>query len=147
MNDYKQEISFDNVEHSSIYNALTSEIPRWWTDSFSGVSDMQNGVFTVKFGEGIFKTIRVESLTSSNIVWMVEDALIRIPQLQNQTEWIGTKIIWEIISEGPGTILRLTHIGLNSKFECYDICSDGWKEFAQSLKAYLETGEGFPFKR
>lgn len=130
-----------------VYNALTQEIPLWWTEQFEGFSHIENKLFTVRFGPHVHKTLRVKKLTlCSEIIWEVTDSLIDIPELSNQTEWIGTTIIWNISHKGTNTELQLIHIGLIPETECYDICSDGWRQFTESLKSYIENGKGIPYK-
>ena len=115
---------------------------------FEGSANNKNDAFTVRFGEAIYKTILVKEITNNlKIVWSVTDSLINIPELKNQTEWIGTSIEWEIIQQGSKTELLLTHIGLRPDIECYDICTTGWKQFTNSFKLFVETGKGNPFKQ
>lgn len=80
------------------------------------------------------------------IVWLVTDSLIDIPDLKNQTEWINTKIAWEIFSKDNQTELTLTHFGLTPQIECYNICENGWHNFTSSLVEFINTGKGNPFK-
>jgi len=137
-----------NATASQLFNALTKGIPLWWTEMFEGSAAEVGSSFTVRFGENVFKTIRVEELVSdAKVVWYVEDSLINIPELNNQKEWIGTTIVWEIKDERDDAVLKLTHIGLNPEIECYQICSSGWQQFIGSLKLYAKTGAGIPFKR
>lgn len=133
---------------SKVYHALTHEIPLWWTELFEGSSSEEGNLFTIRFGDQIHKTMRVKELTANvKVVWFVEDSLIALSELKNQTEWIGTKIIWEIEENKESTQIKLTHIGLNPAIECYEICSNGWLQFLGSLKKFLETGEGAPYKK
>lgn len=128
------------------YDALTHKIPLWWTEMFEGSSAQVGNVFTIRFGESIHKTMRVKELIAhSKIIWYVEDSRIALPELKNQTEWIGTTIVWEIEQKGEATLMEVTHIGLNSAVECYDICANGWVQFLGSLKLFLETGKGKPY--
>lgn len=137
-----------NAKNDIVFNALTKEIPLWWTEMFDGSANMQGNNFTVSFGDNVYKTMRVvELVQNSKVLWYVENSLIAVPELINQTEWIGTSIVWQITSEENNTELQLTHIGLNVNIECYDICTRGWKQFTDSLKQFVETGEGKPFKR
>lgn len=145
MENYNCIIRLDTTA-SSVFEALTYGIPCWWTEMFSGHSNKDGDLFTIRFGDSIYKTMRVaELIHQSKVVWYVEDSLIAIPGLGNQTEWIGTSIVWEIVKKENYTEVHLTHIGLLPTIECYDICSDGWRQFIASLKQYLETGEGTPF--
>lgn len=130
------------------YNALTNQIPLWWTEMFEGSSAQTGEGFTIRFGADIHKTMRVkEAVSDAKIIWYVEDSLIALPELKNQTEWIGTTIVWEIQQTGESSQIKVTHLGLNPDVECYDICSNGWVQFLSSLKLFLETGTGTPYKR
>lgn len=124
-----------------------SAIPLWWTAMFEGSATQAGGKFTVRFGPQVYKTFLVEEmLPYIRIVWDVVDAFIDIPELKNKKEWIGSKIIWEIIPLDTGCELRFTHIGLTPDVECYTICEKGWNNFLQSLVIYTTTGTGTPFK-
>lgn len=143
---YNQTIQL-STSAGQVFKALTDEIPFWWTALFEGASNSKNDRFTVRFGDQIYKRIRVEELQkNAKVVWYVEDSLIVVPGLKNQKEWIGTTIVWNIIERDNGTVLQLEHIGLHPKIECYDICIGGWKQFLKSLEIYIETGKGQPFE-
>ncbi|AZA82887.1 hypothetical protein C1637_17925 [Chryseobacterium lactis] len=130
-----------------VYQALTREIPLWWTEMFEGSSLHIGDQFTIRFGAKIHKTMQVKELISgSKIVWDVIDSLIALPELKNQTEWIGTTVVWEIKQTSRNTQIKVTHIGLNPDIECYNICSNGWVQFLDSLKLLLESGKGAPYK-
>lgn len=146
MENYSNEIDV-NASPESVYQALTKFIPQWWSAHFEGVSDKEGRIYTVRFGDSIYKTFEVTQLQpDEKVVWVVKDSVIDIPELKNKTEWIGTTINWEIEDRNDSTLLRLTHIGLTPRIECYDICQAGWAQFLSSLKAFTETGEGTPFK-
>ena len=137
-----------NATKDKVFNALTSEIPLWWTEMFEGSANMQGNNFTVRFGDNVYKTMRVvELVQNSKVVWNVENSLIAVLGLNNQTEWIGTSIVWQITPQESNTELQLTHIGLNPRVECFDICTHGWVQFTDSLREFVETGEGKPFRR
>ncbi len=152
-------ISTNNVENymstievattvEKAYNALTREISLWWTEMFEGSSLHTGDLFTIRFGDNIYKTMQVKELSPcSKVIWFVEDSLIALPELKNRTEWIGTTIIWEIEPKEDDTRIKVTHIGLNPDIECYEICSNGWIQFLGSLKLFLETGEGKPYRK
>lgn len=146
MDNYTNTIEVKTTADKS-YSALAHQIPLWWTEMFEGSSEQTGNVFTIRFGANIHKTMRVkESILSSNIIWEVEDSLIALPELKNHTEWIGTTIVWELVPTGENTQIKVTHLGLNPDIECYDICSNGWSQFLSSLKLFLETGKGTPYK-
>ena len=143
---FKHEIIV-NAAIEKVYESITHKIPLWWTEMFEGSSGKLGDLFTVRFGSSVFKTMRVEALIENKkVVWLVTDTLIDIPELKNKREWLDTSIIWELEEENRMTVIRVTHIGLNSDIECYEMCSTGWRQFCDSLKLYLEKGSGMPFK-
>ena len=136
-----------NAAPEKVFESLTKKIPFWWTEMFEGESDNEGESFTVRFGPAVFKTMRVEKLIrNKKVVWFVTDTLIDIPELTNKTEWLNTSIVWDLSPDNMNTQIRVTHIGLNPHIECYGICSAGWRQFCDSLKAYLEKGIGTAFK-
>lgn len=143
---FQHEISV-NASLDKAFKSITQEIPLWWTEMFEGVSGKFGDVFTVRFGPAVFKTMQIEELIpSKKIVWLVTDTLIDIPELNNKTEWLNTKIVWQLKTKETNTIIQVTHIGLSPDIECYGICSTGWQQFCYSLKSHLENGKGMPFK-
>ncbi|WP_160136802.1 SRPBCC family protein [Chryseobacterium sp. c4a] len=146
MDNYTNTIEVKTTADKS-YAALAHQVPLWWTEMFEGSSTQTGDLFTIRFGNTIYKTMRVkESIPISKMVWDVEDSRIELPELKNQTEWIGTTIVWEIEQKEEIARIKVTHIGLNPDVECYDICSNGWVQFLSSLKLFLETGKGAPYK-
>src|SRR3546814_13061460 len=59
--------------------------------------------------------------------------------------WTGTDIVFEITKSGDRTELRFTHLGLVPAYECYDVCSDGWRTYIASLRDLVANGEGRPY--
>ncbi len=142
---YKRSLPL-SASDEKIFESIIN-IPLWWTEMFEGTADRQGRKFTVRFGSSVFKTMVVEELIpNKKIVWNVVDSVIDIPELNNKTEWIGTKIIWEISTHQDKTVLELRHIGLTPKIECYTICENGWNGFTESLTELIHTGLGKPLK-
>ncbi len=146
MEDYKSLVKI-NAAPDKVFNALTLQIPLWWTEMFEGSANEKNSVFTVRFGASVFKTIRVKEIVpGTQVSWFVIDSMIKIPELRKHGEWIGTTIAWEVIPKDDGTHLQLLHSGLTPQVECYNLCTQGWQQFTGSLKLFAETGKGLPFK-
>ncbi len=146
MADYQHTLHL-KADPEKVFVALTREVSLWWTSVFEGSSIAIGDTFTVRFGEGIFKTLNISQLIQQqSLTWEVKEALIDIPQLQHQAEWKGTTIHWAIAPSETGTLLVLTHFGLNPALECYTICSEGWQQFLHSLQCHIETGKGKPFQ-
>lgn len=67
--------------------------------------------------------------------------------INDQAEWVGTKVIFEIAEKNGKTQLRFTHQGLVPEYECFEVCSNGWTHYIQqSLFGLITTGEGQPNK-
>lgn len=131
---------------ASVFKSITEEIPGWWTRMFEGSANKQGDSFTVRFGPDVFKTMRIEEIIpNEKVVWQVTDSLINVPELNNKTEWIDTTIVWQLQPRDTNTTIQLTHLGLQPDIECYGICSAGWRQFCESLKAHVENGKGNPF--
>jgi hypothetical protein len=84
--------------------------------------------------------------TNKRVVWLITDAYLSF--VPNKTEWIGTKIIFEIIKSENGTELIFTHQGLVPEFECYGSCSNAWSFLiSDSLKNLIQFGKGKPISK
>lgn len=132
-----------------VYRALTTQegIEGWWSAS-STVAEGLGGSVVVRF-DRTFKVFRVDKLVPASLVrWKCIDARIEIPGLAiRPDEWVGTLIQYSLKSEGTNeTLLSVEHVGLEPRFDCYEICCNGWSDFLQSLKMYCETGTGSPFR-
>ena len=145
MENYRQTIQI-NRQLPEVLNAFTKNIPLWWSESFEGNAENPGDRFTVRFGNAVFKTIRVQHPESpKQVLWHVEDSLIDFEELNNKREWINTRILWETEPDEEGVKIHLTHFGLHPEQDCYQICAAGWQQFTGSLKQFLETGKGNPF--
>jgi len=67
--------------------------------------------------------------------------------VEDQTEWVGTTISFEIASKGDQTEVRFAHQGLVPQYECFDVCSNAWGSLMHSsLPSLITTGRGQPYK-
>lgn len=134
------------VTSNDVYTAINN-VPLWWTENFEGASKKLNDEFTVTFGESFIKLKVIELVNNYKIVWEVTDSFKH--HLKNKSEWVGSKICFDIKNEENKTAkLTFTHLGLISQLECYDICCDSWNGYLQgSLKSLITTGKGTPDKK
>lgn len=132
--DYKTSIEFvDNPQ--DVFNHI-NDVSKWWSKSasesasgrqteFEGQSTKLNDEFTIRSGDRHYSRQKlVEVIPDKKVVWLVTDCLIN--WLEDKTEWINTKIIFDITSKGDKTVLHFTHEGLVPEKECYAACSQGW---------------------
>lgn len=131
------------VQH--VFNALTANINEWWTATMEGHGMKTGDTFTVRFGN-TYKTFMLEDMSpGKKIIWKCIAAYIDMQALENRTEWLGTKIIWELAEAGNSTKVEMIHYGLTPLLDCYSICEQGWAQFLLSLQNYITTGIGSPY--
>ncbi len=131
-----------DVTADEAVNAI-SQVDQWWAKTFEGSAQHLNDVFTVRFGTTNV-TFRVSELVpEKRVVWDVTDCYL--PWLKDTTEWTGTKVIYDIVSDNGTTTINFTHEGLRPDVECYKQCETGWTEhLTESLQKLLNEGIGEP---
>jgi hypothetical protein len=121
-----------------------SRVPEWWGKNFEGKSQELNDVFTVRFPNGDRYQAKVAEIQpDTKIIWEFLDTYQG--WVKNPTEWVGTKIIWEVTPQKEGVEVKMTHVGLVPELECFDTCSQAWQYLMQqSLFTFLNEGKGGP---
>ena len=131
-----------------MYAALTTHtgLNGWWTHDCE-VATKVGGMLHFRFGS-THKEMRIERLEPGREVrWLCTAAHIAAGQLSRKDEWVGTQLVFKLMPEAEGrTRLDFEHVGLVPAFECYDMCSRGWRYFLGSLQQFAETGHGTPYE-
>ena len=126
-----------------VFGAITN--PRaWWSEEIEGGASKLNDVFDYHYEDVHSCTVKlIEVVPDEKLVWKILDNHFNFTK--DKTEWIDTKISFEISRQGDKTQLVFTHIGLVPEYECYEACHQGWTHYIQnSLKSLIETGKGLP---
>jgi hypothetical protein len=116
----------------------------WWSgyyaEEFKGETEKQNDVFSFYAGDGAHysKQQVVEVLPNKKVVWLVTES--KLSFLKKTDEWTGTKIIFDISTEGGKTKFSFTHEGLNPEVECFDSCAPAWTQYVQNKLFPLING-------
>lgn len=141
-NDFTTNIVVDK-DAATAFNAITN-FRAWWSEEIEGTTDQLNESFFYHYQEvHLCKCKLVELVPDKKLVYLVTDNQFSFTT--DKTEWIGTKLIFEIIPEGSQTKIVFTHEGLVPDYECYNVCHDAWTSYIQgSLHSLITTGTGKP---
>jgi len=126
-----------------VFNAIIN--PRaWWSEEIEGGTSRINDIFTYHYEDvHLCKVKLIDVVRDKKVVWKIVDNHFNFTN--DKTEWIDTKVSFEISRSGDKTQLVFTHIGLVPEYECYDACQQGWTHYIQnSLKNLIQTGKGLP---
>lgn len=140
--DYTTSIVVDQSPEE-VFNAITN-VRGWWSQEVEGGTSQLNDVFNYHYKEVHICRMRlVEVVPNQKVVWLVEENYFNF--IQDQREWKGTKVIFEIFKKGNQTEMKFTHEGLVPENECYAICNEAWTSYINgSLKNLITTGVGAP---
>jgi len=127
--------------------AAVNNVEAWWIDKIDGQSKQLGDEFSVQFWDVHYsKQKLIEVVPDQKVAWLVTDS--RLTFLEDQSEWTGAKIIFDISAKGDKTELRFTQEGLTPQVECYDACSGAWSGYINnSLRDLITTGKGQPTKK
>ena len=123
----------------ALFEALTtaSGLSSWWTTT-TGSGDI-GGELQFSFDPPEPCVMRVDQAKRpATVEWTVTSCDF-LP------DWVGTRPAFTITPfDGGGTELQFRHYGLNQELECIDMCTRGWDFFLESLRRYVEDGQGTP---
>jgi hypothetical protein len=124
-----------------VFSAINN-VAGWWQGEVKGRSDKLNDEFVYRMEEfHLSKQKVVEIVPDKKVVWLVTES--KLSFTKDESEWTGTKIIFEISEINDKTQVRFTHMGLVPRFECYGDCSNAWTQLVQeSLFSLITTGKG-----
>ncbi len=146
MTDVQQSFSTSIITTKSphtVFEAVTN-VRGWWSQTITGDTAKQGDEFEFEVKDIHYSKQRlVEVIPDQRVVWLVTEAAMTF--IEDQDEWKGTKVIFDIITDGPNTTLTFTHEGLTPAVACYKACMPAWTQYiGHSLKQLIETGVGDP---
>jgi hypothetical protein len=135
-----------NQSPSEVFKAITN-VRGWWSEDIVGHTAELGDEFTYQHLDvHRCKMKLVEVVQDQKIVWLVLDNYFSFTD--DKSEWIGTRVIFEISQHDNKTKLNFTHEGLVPTYECYSACVNGWTQYIEtSLLALITTGRGQPNTR
>ena len=144
---YTREIVVSSTP-AEAYKALTTGFNKWWTTDCNPVTNAGEKI-TFKFGPSYW-VMRANNLVPNELV---EYECIEAHHVHDGLpssildEWKKSILKWAIQKQEEKTNIIFTHEGLVPSLECYEVCEQGWDYFfVNSLKQYLDSGEGTPFE-
>jgi hypothetical protein len=116
----------------------------WWSEEIEGNTDQLNEEFFYHYKDiHLCRLKLVEMIADEKLVYLVIDNEFNF--VEDKTEWVGTRLIFEISSEGEKTKVQFTHDGLVPEYDCYKVCNDAWSGYIKkSLFKLITTGKGEP---
>ena len=140
--DYTATILVDQ-DQTTAFNAIKN-FRAWWSEEIEGNTDQLNEEFFYHYKDiHLCKLKLIEMVPDEKLVYQVLDNQFNFTK--DKTEWIDTKLIFELSNEDGKTKVRFTHEGLVPDYECYDVCFDAWTGYIKnSLYNLITTGKGEP---
>ena len=131
---------------NEVFNAINN-VRGWWSEALEGDSEKLDDEFEYRHKEFHYSKHKlIEVVKDTKVVWLTLDS--KLTFVEEQNEWNGTKVIFEISKQNDKTKLTVTHLGLVPEFQCFNGCSKGWTHYLQnSLIPLITTGVGIPDKK
>jgi len=126
-----------------VFNAINN-VRGWWSEEIEGNTNKLNDEWAYHYEDVHRCKMKItELIPNKKIVWLVMDNYFNFTK--DKSEWMDTKIIFEISKKDNKTQIHFTHQGLVPQYECFDICSNAWGQYIQhSLRSLITTGKGQP---
>ena len=140
--DFTTTVTVDQTPQE-VFSAINN-VRGWWSEEIKGSTEKLNDEFTYHYQDvHRCKMKIIESIPGQKVVWLVLDNYFSFTK--DKSEWVNTKIVFDISQKDNKTQLRFTHEGLVPEYECFDACVNGWTQYAQhSLPSLIKTGKGQP---
>jgi hypothetical protein len=126
-----------------VFDAVTN-VRGWWSEEIDGETVHQGDEFYYHHKNVHECWIKlIEVIPNSKVEWLVKENYFDFTE--DEREWRGTHIVFEITPGNGKTELRFTHVGLVSEYECYEVCQESWRHYINhSLYNLITRGKGSP---
>ena len=132
-----------NKSGAEVFDAIKN-FRGWWSEEIEGNTDKVNETFFYHYKDiHLCKIKLIEAVPGKRLVYQVTENDFNF--IEDKSEWVNTKLIFDIASAENKTKITFTHQGLVPEYECYEVCNDAWSGYINnSLKNFIETGKGNP---
>ena len=116
----------------------------WWSGNIEGRTDELGAEWSYEVPEIHFSAFRITELERDrSVAWLCTES--RLAFTEDDDEWTGTTVRFEVLPTAEGTQIRFTHEGLVPQVECFGVCRVAWSEYILgSLKDLIESRSGRP---
>jgi hypothetical protein len=134
---------FVNKSPSEAFNAIKN-FRGWWSEEIEGSTETLNETFFYHYKDiHLCKMQLIEMVPEKRLVYRVTENEFNF--IEDKTEWVNTRLIFQLATEEGKTKVTFTHEGLVPTYDCYAVCNDAWSGYiGKSLKNFIETGKGNP---
>lgn len=111
------------------------DVRSWWSgfhsEEFTGETKELGDEFSFRAGAGAHYSRQklIEVIPNKKIVWLITEGELSF--IDQKDEWVGTKVIFDILEKDGKTELVFTHEGLTPETACYDSCTQGWSMYLE----------------
>lgn len=132
-----------NKSELETFNAIKN-FRGWWSEEIEGNTDKLYEAFFYHYKDiHLCKMKLIEAVPGKKLVYQVLNNEFNFTK--DKSEWVNTKLIFDIKAQGNTTEVNFTHEGLVPEYECYHVCNEAWSGYINnSLKNFIETGQGNP---
>jgi uncharacterized protein YndB with AHSA1/START domain len=141
--DYATTVSID-APAERVYAAIND--PRsWWGEGIDGRMTSVGDTFIHEVVPVHRAKLEVtELIPNEKVVWRVLEN--QMDFVEDQSEWVGTTITFDLTPTDRGTEVHFEHKGLTPAYECYQVCSNAWAMLMhESLPRLIGSGVGSPY--
>jgi uncharacterized protein YndB with AHSA1/START domain len=124
--------------------AAINNVRAWWSEEVEGKTESLGDVWHYHYQDVHRCTMKIsEFVPNQKIVWHVLDNHFNF--IEDQNEWVGTDVSFEITEKDGKTEVRFAHLGLVPEYECFEVCSNAWGIYINgSLRNLITKGKGQP---
>ena len=141
-NDFTATILVDK-DPLTVFDSITN-FRAWWSEDIEGNTDQLNHEFFYHYKDIHLCKIKLEeAVPGTKLVYQVLENEFNF--VKDKTEWVNTKLIFDITPVEDQTQVTFTHEGLRPECECFEVCNDAWTGYIKkSLYNLITSGKGSP---